>query len=225
MLRIVSLFLGITALDAAQTTPAWTFDGASHPELIPVGTVTFKQPGPRRPDYPRFEQTNEAVTFDGKGSHLVVKDTGENSIFDFKNGDALTLEAWVKPDGLRKGENAYVIGKGRDDPKSATPSNQNWALRLRVLYDTACLNFLFASPSGKGIQWHRWTTPTGLANDGRWHHVAVRYEFGKPESIGGWIDGKPMKGSWDMDGPTADAPFVDNAPVWIGSSMGGLANS
>ena len=225
MLRIVSLFLGITALDAAQTTPAWTFDGASHPELIPVGAVTFKQPGPRRPDYPRFEQTNEAVTFDGKGSHLVVKDTGENSIFDFKNGDALTLEAWVKPDGLRKGENAYIIGKGRTDPKATNPSNQNWALRLRVLYETACLNFLFASPSSKGIQWHRWTTPTGLANDGRWHHVAVRYEFGKPESIGGWIDGKTMKGSWDMDGPTADAPVVDNAPVWIGSSMGGLANS
>jgi hypothetical protein len=205
--------------------PVWNFDGTALPEFNAVGAVAFKQPGPRRPDYPRFEQKNEAVTFDGKGAHLEIKDTGSNSLFDFKNGDAITLEAWVKPDGLRKGENAYIIGKGRTDPKSANPSNQNWALRLRVLYDSACLNFLFASQSGTGIKWHRWTTPTGFTNDRRWHHVAVRYEFGKPESIRGWIDGKEIKGSWDMDGETTDAPVVDDAPVWIGSSMGGLANS
>lgn len=225
MRRLVPLFLGLSALAAAQSTPAWTFDGSALAGLTPVGDVRFKQAGPRRPDYPRFEQTNEAATFDGKGAHLAIKDGGANSLFDFKNGDAITLEAWVKPDGLRKGENAYVIGKGRTDPKAANPSNQNWALRLRVLYDSACLNFLFASPSGTGIKWHRWTTPTGFANDRRWHHVAVRYEFGKPESIRGWIDGKEIKGSWDMDGPTTDAPVVDDAPVWIGSSMGGLANS
>jgi len=227
MRKILPFFfaLGCASLVSAQTTPAFSFNGEAREDLTPVGGVKMKQPGPRRPDYPRFDQKNLAATFDGKGAHLVVKDTGENSVFDFKNSDAITLEAWVKPDGLRKGENAYVIGKGRDDPKSATPSNQNWALRLRVLYDTACLNFLFATPSVKGIQWHRWTTPTGFANDGRWHHVAVRYEFGKPESIGGWIDGIEIKGSWDMDGPTTDAPVVDDAPVWIGSSMGGLANS
>jgi hypothetical protein len=222
---LAPLFLGLTALASAQSVPAWNFDGSANPDLNPFGNLQLKQPGPRRPDYPRFEQTNEAAAFDGKGAHLEIKDGGANSLFDFKNGDAITLEAWVKPDGLRKGENAYIIGKGRTDPKSANPSNQNWALRLRVLYDSACLNFLFASPSGTGIKWHRWTTPTGFANDSRWHHVAVRYEFGKPESIRGWIDGKEIKGSWDMDGETTDAPVVDDAPVWIGSSMGGLANS
>jgi hypothetical protein len=225
MLRLVPLFLGLAAFVSAQSVPVWSFDGNAPEGTATAGAVTLKQPGPRRPDYPRFEQTNIAASFDGKGAHLEIKDPGANSLFDFKNGDALTLEAWVKPDGLRKGENAYVIGKGRTDPKSANPSNQNWALRLRVLYDSACLNFLFASPSGSGVKWHRWTTPTGFANDRRWHHVAVRYEFGKPESIRGWIDGKEIKGSWDMDGETTDAPVVDNAPVWIGSSMGGLANS
>ena len=225
MRRLVPLFLGLSALAAAQSVPVWNFDGTSRPELASVGNVQFKQPGPRRPDFPRFEQTNEAATFDGKGAHLEIKDTGAGSLFDFKNGDAITLEAWVKPDGLRKGENAYVIGKGRTDPKAANPSNQNWALRLRVLYDSACLNFLFATLSGNGIQWHRWTTPTGFANDRRWHHVAVSYAFGKPESIRGWIDGKEIKGSWDMDGATTDEPVVDDAPLWIGSSMGGLANS
>lgn len=226
MRRLVPLFLGLTALAQAQSAPAWSFEGAARAELTAVGRVTFQQPGPRRPDYPRFEQTNEAASFDGKGARLELKDTGANSLFDFKNGDALTIEAWVRPDGLRKGENATIIGKGRTDPKGPTPNNQNWAMRLRVLYDTACLNFLFATPaSGKGVRWHRWTTPTGFPNDGRWHHVAVRYEFGKPESIRGWIDGKEIKGSWDMDGETTAEPIVDDAPVWIGSSQGGLPNS
>jgi hypothetical protein len=225
MRRLAPYFLGLAAVAQAQSVPAWNFDGSAQPESKAVGGVTFKQPGPRRPDYPRFEQKNEAATFDGQGARLEIKDPGADSLFDFKNGDALTLEAWVRPDGLRKGENAYVIGKGRTDPKAANPGNQNWALRLRVLYDTACLNFLFASPAADGVKWHRWTTPTGFANDGRWHHVAVRYEFGKPDSIRGWIDGKEIKGSWDMDGPTTAAPVVDDSPVWIGSSMGGLANS
>ena len=225
MRRLLPLFLSLTALVAAETVPTWTFDGQPGPELSAVGNVRLKQPGPRRPDYPRFDTQNVAPTFDGQGARLVIKDPGADSVFDFKNGDPFTLEAWVRPDGLRKGENATIIGKGRTDPKAPNPSNQNWAVRLRVLYDTACLNFLFASPTEKGVKWHRWTTPTGFPNDGRWHHVAVRYEFGKPESIRGWIDGKEIKGSWDMDGATTDAPVVDDAPVWIGSSQGGLPNS
>jgi hypothetical protein len=225
MRRLLPIFLSLTALAAAETSPAWTFDGQPGPELSAVGNVRLKQAGPRRPDYPRFDTQNIAPTFDGKGARLVIKDPGADSVFDFNNGDAFTVEAWVRPDGLRKGENATIIGKGRTDPKAPNPSNQNWVVRLRVLYDTACLNFLFATPAGKGVQWHRWTTPTGFPNDGRWHHVAVRYEFGKPDSIRGWIDGKEMKGSWDMNGATTDGPIVDDAPVWIGSSQGGLPNS
>jgi hypothetical protein len=217
--------VSLTALAAAETSPAWTFDGQPGPELSAVGNVRLKQAGPRRPDFPRFDTRNVAPTFDGQGARLVIKDPGADSVFDFKNGDAFTLEAWVRPDGLRKGENATIIGKGRTDPKAPNPSNQNWAMRLRVLYDTACLNFLFASPTDKGVKWHRWTTPTGFPNDGRWHHVAIRYEFGKPDSIRGWIDGKEIKGSWDMDGATTEGPIVDDAPVWIGSSQGGLPNS
>ena len=224
-LLLSALLLPCANAAAAQSTPAWTFDGTARTDLSISGNVQLKQAGPRRPDYPRFDEKNQAATFDGKGSHLTLDDPGSDSLFDFKNGDPITLEAWVKPEGLRSGEAPYIIGKGRTDPKSANPGNQNWALRLRVLRDTACLNFLFASPSTKGVHWHRWTTPTGFPNDGRWHHVAVRYEFGKPESILGWIDGKEVTGSWDMDGATTDGPVVDDAPVWIGSSQGGQASS
>ncbi|MFZ9435716.1 MAG: DUF1553 domain-containing protein [Opitutales bacterium] len=225
MYRLLPIFLVLTSLAVAETQPVWTFDGSLPEGAGAVGGVALRQAGPRRPDYPRFDTRNIAAKFDGQGARLEIADPGSGSLFDFQNGEALTLEAWVRPDGLRKGENATIIGKGRTNPKAANPSNQNWAMRLRVLYDTACLNFLFASPADKGVKWHRWTTPTGFPNDGRWHHVAIRYEFGKPDSIRGWIDGKEIKGSWDMDGATTEGPIVDDAPVWIGSSQGGLPNS
>ena len=159
MRRLVPLFLGLSALAAAQSVPVWNFDGSALAGLTPVGDVRFKQAGPRRPDYPRFEQTNEAATFDGKGAHLEIKDAGANSLFDFKNGDAITLEAWVKLDELRKGANVYLIGKGRTKTGS---SNQNWALRLREMYGSACPSFLFATSPTANDQgddrWHRWTS-------------------------------------------------------------------
>lgn len=53
------------------------------------------------------------------------------------------------------------------------------------------------------------------------HHVAVTYVFGEPDSIRGYIDGKPVKGRWDMAGPTTKRPIVDDDELWIGSAMGG----
>ncbi len=226
LFRTATLLLaGLWVTPLAAREQAWTFD-AETDGLRAEGQVTLAQPGPRRPDYPGFAQTNRAVRFDGRGSRLVIEDQGKDSVFDFTNGDAITLEAWVKLDGLRKGENVYLIGKGRTDPNAETPNNQNWALRLREMYNSACLSFLFASPSGPSeVNWHRWTTVSGLRSDGRWHHVAISYVFGQPASIRAFIDGKAMKGAWDMSGASAEAPVVDDAPVWIGSSMGGNVGS
>ncbi|MFZ9992279.1 MAG: hypothetical protein ACO3J6_07705, partial [Opitutales bacterium] len=112
MTRLIPLFLGLTAI-AAETQPVWTFDGSLPEGAVAVGGVALKQAGPRRPDYPRFDTQNIASKFDGQGARLEIKDPGAGSLFDFQNGDALTLEAWVRPDGLRKGENATIIGKGR----------------------------------------------------------------------------------------------------------------
>ncbi|MFM9000711.1 MAG: DUF1553 domain-containing protein, partial [Opitutia bacterium] len=223
--RLATRLLLLAAATAGAREQAWSFD-AETAALQAEGQVTPAQPGPRRPDYPGFAQSNRAVRFDGRGSRLVVEDPGKESVFDFTNGDAITLEAWVKLDGIRKGENVYLIGKGRTDPKAGAPNNQNWALRLREMYGSACLSFLFASPKGpRDVDWHRWTTVSGLRDYGRWHHVAVSYVFGRPETIRGFIDGKAMKGAWDMSGASADAPVTDDAPVWIGSSMGGNVGS
>jgi hypothetical protein len=207
-------------------TPAarepWTFDAEQAGALTVTGAVQWDQPGPRRPDYPRFSQTNRAARFEGRGARLEIADPGAHSPFDFGQGDALTLEAWVRLTEIGRGENVYLIGKGRTDPRAANPNNQNWALRLREARGAACPSFLFASATGT---WHRWTAGQGLRTDGRWHHVAVTYVFGQPESVRAYLDGEEVSGDWDMAGATQAPPIVDDAPVWIGSSIGGSASS
>ena len=219
--RLLLLFIA-TRLSAAEPA-TWSFQGEAQDGLVAVGAVTLGQPGPRRPDYPAFDQNNAAARFDGKGARLIMPSRPE---FTFQNGDAITLEAWVKVDGLRKGSNVYLIGKGRTQSGA---NNQNWALRLREMYGTACPSFLFATTPQTGDQgddhWHRWTTKSGIVDDGRWHHVAVSYLFGVPASIRGFVDGQEIPGAWDMGGATKATPVTDDDGVWIGSSMGGSANN
>ena len=90
----------------------------------------------------------------------------------------------------------------------------------------AQIGFLFHSADvpGKKGEWHRWWSKDTLQSTG-WHHIAVAYRFGDPASIRGWIDGQPLPGAWDMGGPTAAAPVVDDDAVWIGSSMKGAASA
>jgi hypothetical protein len=45
------------------------------------------------------------------GAYLASSDPGPNSDFDFNNGDAITLEAWVNPSVLRDGQVGYIVGK------------------------------------------------------------------------------------------------------------------
>ena len=55
--------------------------------------------------------------------------------------------------------------------------------------------------------------------------MAVSYEFGNPDSICGYVDGKKIAGKWDMGGATTRPPMVDDDELWIGSSMGGSAGN
>jgi hypothetical protein len=220
-------------LCAVESIPIvrWDFEAEEATPLESHGGVQRDAPGPRSPEYPDFAPDNTAVKLDGKGAHFTLSDTGVQSPFDFTNGDAVTLEAWVQVDSLRAGENVYVIGKGRTGSSGFAADNQNWALRVRETKGKAGVSFLFATVpvSGKpksGEQWHRWTTENGFAPGQYWHHIAVSWRFGDPESIRGWIDGKPQPGVWDMGGATAEAPVVDDDAIWIGSSQGGAtANS
>lgn len=211
---------------------------------VVAGIVRLKERGPGGEAFPLLEGDNLAAGFSGAKGYLKVKDPGaasarpadknaaqpadKNTALDFKNGDAITLEAWVHPLGIKDGQQIYIVGKGRTGNAGTTKENQNYALRLRGVEGTARLSFLFRSaptdskPKG---EYHRWNSSTGIQPDSGWHHVAVAYVFGQPASIAGYLDGQKVTGDWDYGGATAAPPVVDDDEVWIGSSQGGAADS
>ena len=160
--------------------------------------------GPRPPLYPQFNATNHALVLHQAGASLRIADTDHR--FAFKKGETISVEAWVQCDGLSHNQNAYIIGKGRTGRDGQPPHNQNWGLRLREIDGTARVSFVFrderdATAGGEEF-WHRWTSTTGFLPGEGWHHVAVSYLFGDPNSAKGWLDGYPVTGGWDMGGAT-----------------------
>ena len=193
-------------------------------ELTPVeviGTVSATDAGPRPPIFQLFASENTAAKFDGKG-YLKFADPGEGSPFDFANGEAITLEAWVSPSKLGDGAQVYLIGKGRTGNAGVAKDNQNWALRIAGAAGQGKISFLFRGATNKAQDdWHRWNSTASFPVGKGWHHVAVSYKFGDPKSIRGYIDGKPTGGEWDYGGETEEAPVVDNDEIWLGAASGG----
>lgn len=210
---------------ALELVAKWDFGTEDTNNFAVHGSVERDQPGPRPPQFPDFEANNTAVRLPGDGSHLKIQDPGPGSKYDFQNGDAITLEAWIRITDLEAHEHHVIVGKGRTGNKGYSADNQNWALRIRQQGGKGCINFLFATDPKESQtgHWHRWTSKEGFEAASGWHHVAVTYRFGEPESIRAWLDGKAVSGQWDMGGPTKLAPIVDDDELWIGGSQGGSA--
>lgn len=203
----------------------WEFGDEETTPLTVRGNVQRDQAGPRPPEFPDMAANNTAVKVDS-GAYLAVSDTGPDSDFDFTNGDAITLEAWVNPTSVRDGQPQYIIGKGRTGSPKVARDNQNWALRIMGKKGEARVNFLFASKlSSSDKHWHRWTSKQGFPVSTGWHHIAVTYEFGKPESVRGWVNGKLTDGTWDMGGPTKELPVVDDDEIRIGNRFAGMLDA
>ena len=154
--------------------------------------------GPTSSEYPAFGKVNSAVKMKN-GGRIIITDPGNDSVFDFDNGDEITVEAMVHLDELR--DQAAILTKGRTDNTGFPANNQNWAFRLkRTNGGQAGVNFLFRSKGSKDqpADWHRWTSNHGFTVDEEWNHVAITYRFGDPESIRGYLNGKPVKasGTW-----------------------------
>ena len=188
--------------------------------------VSLVEAGPRAPMFPGFDESNLAADFtSAEGpAFMRVKDAG---VFDFAKGETFTAEAWVRCDGLKDGQQVYVVGKGRTKDGA---TNQSWAMRLRggrtEGKPVAAVGFLFRDEKNAGEEsWHRWTSTQGFTPGEQWQHVAVSYTFGKPTSARAWINGTEIEGVWDMGGATELGPIQDDAEVWIGGSMGGKADA
>ncbi|HEX2751461.1 MAG TPA: DUF1553 domain-containing protein [Verrucomicrobiales bacterium] len=231
VLAFASPAFASTAVESDMTSanPAgiWFFGGSKPlPPFEITGAAGINAEGPRPPEFPAFTADNHGAKFDGKGSRLVVADPGAGSRFDFAAGDAITIEAWVNPDSVANGANVYLIGKGRTWSNGMKVENQNWALRLLGRTGPSQISFLFQTKDSTGnVRNHRWVSQKTLTPGSGWHHVAVSYQFGKPDSMAGCIDGQESGGSWDHDGATIESPVPDDEPVWMGSSMGGKADS
>src|SRR4051794_39405774 len=128
---IVVALLGLFAVsaDAAGPVARWEFGSEETSKLTAVGDVVRDVPGPRPPEFPDFEADNTAVKLSGSGARYVMPDPGDHSPFDFTNGDDISIEAWVKVDEMKAGENRYIISKGRTGAAEFAKDNQNWALR------------------------------------------------------------------------------------------------
>lgn len=224
--------------DNPKPVAHWEFGTEETSRIQYAGAIQRDVAGPRPPTFPDFTEHNTALKFYGDGARGVLDDSGDSSPFDFNNGDTIAIEAWVLADGIGENENRYVIGKGRTHRKGHDHDNQNWALRITGRKGAGHLSFLFATPRSAGDEqsktgsntksdshWHRWTSSDGFQTDTGWHYLAVSYQFGKPDSIRGWIDGVRLEGKWDMGGATSQSPVVDDDQVWIGSSMGGSSAS
>ncbi len=200
----------------------WTFD-AREPGAL-KGKAGIEAVGPQKPVYPGFPKGNKAAVFTGKDSYIQVAETElPEADLRFENGESLTIEAWVNAEELGSGKYVYLIGKGRNKAKAFTAENQNWALRLKGEGGEARPCFLFRSRSEAGKEdYHRWVSKEGFQPGSGWHHVAVTYTFGKPDSLAAYVDGKKSAGgTWDMAGKTTNPPVSDADDIMIGTGNGG----
>ncbi len=194
-----------------------------------TGEVVFGEPGPLPPRSISFRDDNTAALFGNFKSYLrLAADTPRFHEFQFTAGDSITLEAWVNPLGITEGQQVYIIGKGRTGRPGTGRENQNWSLRLAARGGLARPSFLFrevAEPIDTARHYHRWIAAEGFEPGTGWHHVAISYTFGEKDSLRGYVDGRPVDGTWDLGGATAATPVVDDDEVWIGSSLGGGVGS
>jgi len=212
-----------------QPVAVWNFDGSDvSGEWQDAEGKTL--PGPRFPVYPLFPANNLAADFRGTTSTLVVKEQhgGDTGRLRVQRGDSLTLEAWIAPRDLPSGKSVYLVTKGGRRAAESADDDLNYGLQLRRgVGDAVQIGFEFASQSPvKGTRKrHRWWTSEAFLTGATWHHLAVTYTFGKPESAKGYFDGLPIPGSWNKDEATTEAPVADNASLTIGGRSNETPNA
>lgn len=203
----------------------WTFDQPGAGSL--TGSAKIESNSLIRPEYPTFPAKNKSLVLPEHPAAWRIResDLPVPSSLRFTNGESITIEAWVSLNSISSNSFAYLIGKGRNRSKTFTPDNQNWALRLKGDKGYALPTFLFRS-AGDQSAYHRWTASEGLDADGAWHHLALSYTFGKPDSIVAYIDGTRItQGSWDLGGKTTLPPVSDADDIIIGTGNGGSASN
>ena len=204
----------------------WTFDSK---EPGAWKGKELLEEGPLPPTFPAFKAGNKAAYFGGQNTAIAVKESDlPEAKLRFALGDSITLEAWVNVEEINNGAYCYLLGKGRNKNSAYTPENQNYALRLKGEGGEARTTFLFRSlpdKPGEKEDYHRWVAAEGIQPGSGWHHIAVTYTFGKGSSLKSFVDGKEVKGTWDLGGKTDRGPVNDGDDIMIGTGNGGGAGN
>lgn len=179
--------------------------------------------GPDEPLYSGHDEANQAALLSGKDGYILVKDheKGGSGNIRFDEGETFTMESWIRIQSIGNGAMAYLLGKGRhgDLGENLPDMNQNYAVRLQGEGGGARVGFLFTSVdkgNGNKREWHRWWSDSAVPGTG-WHHIALSYTFGDGKSLKVWIDGREVKGRWDMGGVTDLPPVTDHDDLVIGT--------
>ena len=201
----------------------WHFEAATEPGLAKAKLDA----GPRPPQFPTFDAANKAIAFDAKHPSVKIAESDlPNANLRFGLKDSITIETWVNAAAVPENGYAYLVGKGRPNIPNSAEKSLNYSLRLKGVKGNGHPTFLFATAGTKDVPstLHRWVSDTGVSKNS-WHHIAVTYTFGDAKSLRGFIDGKPVTGTWDQGGETDKAPATGNDDLVLGTVLGGSAGN
>ncbi len=123
---------------------------------------------------------------------------------DFSSGETVTIEAWIDLKSIKGSGDVLLVGKG-----SAGALNYGLTARLEnVVYPAFQYSVLGEEGNGE-LEQLKWRALYGLPLDSGWHHFAVTYEFGDPESLRLYLDGRRQPGSWT----STLEPCLDQSPA------------
>ena len=187
----------------------WSFNG---PDLN--GTTAYDRSGNgnngtlTNGPVPATGRIGQGVQFDGMNDVVRITDPGASSVFDFANGDSITLAAWIYPTAFA--DFTQVLEKGNlgcgvlARPWGfGTGAGSGFQQRLRFSYNSAAVC-------------HEYRTNNNVFTANQWYHIAVTYTFGTAASMAMYVDGVAQAGSW-YSGTGTVAPISNNDQLGIGA--------
>jgi hypothetical protein len=148
-------------------------------------------------------QFGASLDFDGTDDYIDVSDPGTDSLFDFGNGETITITAWVKPDASIT-DPGTLITKGLT---TGTDVYNYWA----GFEATDSMAFYYSTGSGAGV--HNAVTASNVIQPGVWQHVTYTYEFNST-NMTFYHNGISIPVSDPIE---ANTPDQDNNDLWIGA--------
>ena len=177
---------------SAGAAGAWSFDAADMSGSIALDTSGNGLNGQVIGAAPTPGRVNQALSFDGFGSVVVVPSSAALQLTN-----SMTLSTWIKTTNSSRVENFL----GKYDAGAS-----EWGYLLKTLPS----GVIGLRLGGNNVVGDRDVTDGTPINDGQWHHVAVVINMG--QNVQFYIDGS-LRSSAAMQ----TLPASTSAPLWFGT--------